>query len=580
MGVNTDDEFYGTASLIGDGPAGEFIAFKKSVDKMPDLDKLKADKTGVSRGLDIGVGGRNENVIISYEGFLPISRSGKYSFRLSSDDGSMLYLDGKKLIDNDGVHPNTAKEASINLQAGMHAIRVNWFEKGGEEVLALDWAGPGVKSGGIDKAIVMTADGTPPPVEEETEEVDPNKFVYDPTLVNRGRELFTSLGCAGCHVKTEAGKPVQSLVKAPSLTDCEAGKGCLAEAAVATVPNYELTSIQQAAVEAAMRSGAGDEKEIDTILSHSMAALNCYACHQRDGKGGPESDRNPLFVSTIPEMGDEGRLPPPLDGAGDKLREDWLTRVIGNGDKSRPYMKTYMPNFGEGNAKSLAGHLATLDKVTAAKLVDSGETETRKASFGRQMVGSKGLACVSCHTYGKFKSTGIQAIALDTMTQRIREDWFHRYLPDPQKYRPGTRMPTGYPEGKSTVTNVYGGDRDLQLAAMWAFLKKGANGGVPEGIVNGMIELKADNKPVIYRNFIEGVTPRGIAVGYPERANLCWDANRMALAVVWQDRFIDASKHWEGRGQGNQTPLGGNVTMFEKVTPVAVLEDLDAAWPD
>ncbi|MGB1708829.1 MAG: hypothetical protein ACPHF4_13445, partial [Rubripirellula sp.] len=200
--------------------------------------------------------------------------------------------------------------------------------------------------------------------------------------------------------------------------------------------------------------------------------------------------------------------------------------------------------------------------------------------FGRQMVGSKGLACVSCHTYGKFKSTGIQAIALDTMTQRIREDWFHRYLPDPQKYRPGTRMPTGYPEGKSTVTNVYGGDRDLQLAAMWAFLKKGANGGVPEGIVNGMIELKADDKPVIYRNFIEGVTPRGIAVGYPERANLCWDANRMALAVVWQDRFIDASKHWEGRGQGNQTPLGGNVTMFEKVTPVAVLEDLDAAWPD
>ena len=40
MGVNTDDEFYGTASLIGDGPAGEFIAFKKSVDKMPDLDAI------------------------------------------------------------------------------------------------------------------------------------------------------------------------------------------------------------------------------------------------------------------------------------------------------------------------------------------------------------------------------------------------------------------------------------------------------------------------------------------------------------------------------------------------------------
>ena len=45
MGVNTDDEFYGTASLIGDGPAGEFIAFKKSVDKMPDLDQIIANPT-------------------------------------------------------------------------------------------------------------------------------------------------------------------------------------------------------------------------------------------------------------------------------------------------------------------------------------------------------------------------------------------------------------------------------------------------------------------------------------------------------------------------------------------------------
>ncbi|MDB4694950.1 DUF1080 domain-containing protein [Rubripirellula sp.] len=574
---------FGSQRDLPKEPNMKFSAYFRGVDKMPDLEKLDADKTGVSRGLDIGVGGRNENVIISYEGFLPITKAGKYSFRLSSDDGSMLYLDGRKLIDNDGVHPNTAKEASIDLEPGMHAIRVNWFEKGGEEVLALDWAGPGVKSGGIDKAIVMTADGVSVPVEQEVVKADPDKFVFDPSLVGRGRELFSSLGCAACHLKTDQGKPVPSDVTAPKLVDCSAGKGCLSAGTAAMIPNYELTPIQQTAVETAIRQAAkaGDKTAAsEAILDHSMAALNCYACHQRDGKGGPESDRNPLFVSTIPEMGDEGRLPPPLDGAGDKLREDWLNRVIGNGDKSRPYMKTYMPKFGNENAKAMASHFSTLDSITDANLVDSGETETRKAAFGRQMVGSKGLACVSCHTYGKFKSTGIQAIALDTMTQRIREDWFHRYLPNPQKYRPGTRMPTGYPEGKSTVANVYDGNRDLQLAAMWAFLKKGANGGVPEGIVNGMIELKADNKPVIYRNFIEGVTPRGIAVGYPERANLCWDANRMALAVVWQDRFIDASKHWEGRGQGNQTPLGGNVAKFESVAPVAVLQNLETAWPD
>ena len=577
---------FGSQRDLPKEPNMKFSAYFRGVDKMPDLKTLKADKTGVSRGLDIGVGGRNENVIISYEGFLPIKKAGKYSFRLSSDDGSMLYIDGKKLIDNDGVHPNTSKEASLTLQPGMHAIQVNWFEKGGDEVLALDWAGPGIKSGGIDKAIVMTEDGAPLVVEVEPEETDPEKFVYDSSLVERGRELFASLGCAACHVKMEQGKQVQSTRKAPALAECAAAKGCLASKADAGVPNYELTSIQQVAIESALKSTAeiASTQQTDqarqTRLNHSMTALNCYACHQRDGKGGPESDRNSLFVSTIPEMGDEGRLPPPLDGVGDKLRDDWMNRVIANGDKSRPYMKTYMPKFGSGNAKQLAGHLVALDSKTEANLVQSGETEQRKAAFGRQMVGAKGLACVSCHTYGKFKSTGIQAIALDTMTQRIREDWFHRYLPNPQKYRPGTRMPTGYPEGKSTVKNIYNGDQSRQLAAMWAFLEKGDKGGVPEGIVSGMIELKPDEKPVIYRNFIEGVTPRGIAVGYPERANLCWDANRMALALVWQDRFIDAAKHWEGRGQGNQTPLGGSVTKFETSAPVAVLENLEAAWPD
>ena len=165
----------------------KFSAYFKGVEQMPDLEKLKADKTGVSRGLDISVGGRNENVIISYEGFLPIKRAGKYSFRLSSDDGSMLFLDGKKLIDNDGVHPNTAKEASIQLQPGMHAIRVNWFEKGGEEVLTLDWAGPGIKSGGIDKAIVMTPDGKIPPVEPVTEE-GPQQICIQPRSGRSGKK--------------------------------------------------------------------------------------------------------------------------------------------------------------------------------------------------------------------------------------------------------------------------------------------------------------------------------------------------------------------------------------------------------
>ena len=238
-----------------------------------------------------------------------------------------------------------------------------------------------------------------------------------------------------------------------------------------------------------------------------------------------------------------------------------------------------MPMFGENNAGHLAANFAAMDSRTEAAIEPTDEPQNHQVALGRKMVGANGLGCVSCHTYGQFRSTGIQAIALDTMASRIREDWFHRYLRNPQLYRPGTRMPSGYPEGKSAVTNIYDGDPEKQIAAMWAYLSMGTKGGVPEGITGGMIELKAVNKPVIYRNFIEGVSPRGIAVGYPEKANLCWDANHMGLALIWQDRFLDASKHWIGRGQGNQSPLGGNPVLLESVSPIAVLADANSAWP-
>ncbi len=572
---------FGNRRDLPKNPNMRFKAYYKGVSNLPDdLDQMKPDKEGISRGLDISAGQRNENVIIRFNGFLPITTAGKYSFRLGSDDGSRLYIDGKRIINNDGTHPTEFKEGSLNLSRGLHEIQVDWFEAGGDEELSLVWLGPGIKSGAIDKAIVMNRDGTDLPPATPKDELDPDTFVFDESKVDQGRELFTSLGCASCHVRDQSGTRVESSLVAPTLAAIKSdAAGCLGDPKTG-IPNFDLTGIQVTAITAALSAGEPKgEITPEMQIAHSMKSLNCYACHKRDGIGGAESDRNQYFVSTIPEMGDEGRLAPSLDGVGDKLREEWIKNVVTNGNKSRPYMKTYMPRFGNAAAGHLAKSLAAVDQRTEANIPNSDEPETRQVAFGRKMVGSKGLACVSCHTFGKFKSSGIQAIALDTMASRIREDWFHRYLPDPQQYRPGTRMPTGYPKGESTVKDVYDGDQSRQISAMWAFLSKGSKGGVPEGISGGSEELKPVDKPIIYRNFIEGVSPRGIAVGYPEKVNLCWDANNLSLTLIWQDRFIDASKHWQGRGQGNQVPLGGGVVTLEKVSPIAALANMTDPWP-
>jgi azurin len=95
------------------------------------------------------------------------------------------------------------------------------------------------------------------------------------------------------------------------------------------------------------------------------------------------------------------------------------------------------------------------------------------------------------------------------------------------------------------------------------------------------IPLAVTNEPVIYRNFIQGAGNRGIGVGYPGGINIAWSAESMNLAVFWRGAFIDASKHWNSRGGGAQSPLGYDVIQpTGEVSPALFVSDKpDAAWP-
>jgi len=84
---------------------------------------------------------------------------------------------------------------------------------------------------------------------------------------------------------------------------------------------------------------------------------------------------------------------------------------------------------------------------------------------------------------------------------------------------------------------------------------------------------------IIYRNFIEGVSPRAIGVGYDGGVNLAFDAENLGLTQVWTGAFMDAGRHWNGRGQGNQPPAGPNVAELGKGRFFALLADPNEKWP-
>ena len=71
------------------------------------------------------------------QGQLVITESGYYSFELTSDDASMLYIDGSLVISNNGAHGPTLVVGSKLLERGVHTFKLDFSQSGGgtEELL-------------------------------------------------------------------------------------------------------------------------------------------------------------------------------------------------------------------------------------------------------------------------------------------------------------------------------------------------------------------------------------------------------------------------------------------------------------
>jgi mono/diheme cytochrome c family protein len=78
--------------------------------------------------------------------------------------------------------------------------------------------------------------------------------------------------------------------------------------------------------------------------------------------------------------------------------------------------------------------------------------------------------CLSCHQQGDRKPEGpVEGWApdLNLARQRLNPNWIIKWLQDPQKVQPGTKMPSFYPGGPD---NILGGKDDRQIEALRDYL--------------------------------------------------------------------------------------------------------------
>jgi hypothetical protein len=84
----------------------------------------------------------HERFQLQIKGSLIVEKSGPYWIGTESDDGSWIWIDGKKILDNGGLHPRHKNMEFIHLQKGFHLIELKFENLMGEAYLDAFWIPP------------------------------------------------------------------------------------------------------------------------------------------------------------------------------------------------------------------------------------------------------------------------------------------------------------------------------------------------------------------------------------------------------------------------------------------------------
>jgi mono/diheme cytochrome c family protein len=331
---------------------------------------------------------------------------------------------------------------------------------------------------------------------KRTGAADLEERLRDPGAVAAGERLVRKYGCAGCHdvpgmeaesrigveLSTFGSKTREELffgdrVDLPETWDDWTRNKLLTPRTYATkwieqlMPQFDLTDEDVEALMTFLASrtdskvpgryvyrGPGQDRIVAGRLL--VARYNCAGCHVLEGGGG---DIRRLYA-------DQPTLAPPiLQGEGEKVQADWLFGFLKAPSPIRPWLQVRMPTFGLTNpeANTLVGYFEALDRVDVPFVhIERAALTHENLEAGELLMSRDYLDCFSCHQRGADKPQGPPegwAPDLAMAHARLNPDWIVKWIRDPQKVMPGTKMPSFYPGGPP---DVLGGDDEAQMRAI------------------------------------------------------------------------------------------------------------------
>jgi mono/diheme cytochrome c family protein len=323
----------------------------------------------------------------------------------------------------------------------------------------------------------------------------------------KGKQLVQTSGCVNCHAVGEE----RTALKVAALADIPKdawSRGCMAkdDAARKTSRDFHPTDAQRTAL---LAFAATDRSSLfrdaaPEFAERQFAAMNCVACHARDGResllataydeefrklqeqfpapaghgpeGGPPQGQNGGdAVAFAPDQ-----RAPLVTWAGQKLRPEWMGDFIAGKVpyKPRPYLHARMPAF-PARAAPLAAGLAQ-EHGCPPKSPPPETRDEALAAAGSELAGkspNESFSCVQCHAVASappFAPFEAPAVNFAYSAERLRKDYYHWWVHNPLKVDPQTKMPAfERDDGKTPITTVYEGDARKQFEAVWHYLLAG-----------------------------------------------------------------------------------------------------------
>ena len=106
--------------------------------------------------------GPTTNFAVRFIGQINIPVGGIWTLSTGSDDGSILFIDGSPVVENDRLHSYRTVRNIIGLDAGLHDFELWYFQGPGHSGVTAKWNGPGMVGEEVIPAEAFSSPATPP----------------------------------------------------------------------------------------------------------------------------------------------------------------------------------------------------------------------------------------------------------------------------------------------------------------------------------------------------------------------------------------------------------------------------------